>query len=90
MPPVGFEPIISVGADEDSSCLRPRSHCDRPTQDKVDNVKDSFYEELDRVFDKYHMKFLLGDFNAIVRKTFLNQQLGMNIYTKLVMIMELE
>jgi hypothetical protein len=30
-------------------------------------VKDSFYEELERVFDKfhkYHMKILLGDFNA--------------------------
>jgi hypothetical protein len=32
-------------------------------------VKDSFYEELERVFDKfpkYHMKILLGDFNAKV------------------------
>jgi hypothetical protein len=30
-------------------------------------VKDSFYEELERVFDKfpkYHMHILLGDFNA--------------------------
>jgi endonuclease/exonuclease/phosphatase family metal-dependent hydrolase len=30
-------------------------------------VKDSFYEELERVFDKfpkYHMNILLGDFNA--------------------------
>jgi hypothetical protein len=37
-----------------------------PTEDKTDDVKDSFYEELERVFDKfpkYHMK-LLGDFNA--------------------------
>jgi hypothetical protein len=36
-------------------------------EDKIDDVKDSFYEELDRVFDKfpkYHMKILLGDFNA--------------------------
>jgi hypothetical protein len=42
-----------------------------PTEDKIDNVKDSFYEELERVFDmfpKYHMKILLGDFNAKVRK----------------------
>jgi hypothetical protein len=34
-------------------------------------VKDSFYEELERVFDKfpkYHMKILLGDFNAKVGK----------------------
>jgi hypothetical protein len=32
-------------------------------------VKDSFYEELERVFEKflkYHMKILLGDFNAKV------------------------
>jgi hypothetical protein len=29
MPPVGFEPRISVGAGEDSPCLRPRAHCDR-------------------------------------------------------------
>jgi endonuclease/exonuclease/phosphatase family metal-dependent hydrolase len=32
-------------------------------------VKDSFYEQLERVFDKflkYHIKILLGDFNAKV------------------------
>jgi hypothetical protein len=32
-------------------------------------VKDSFYEELERAFDKFlkfHMKILLGDFNAKV------------------------
>jgi exonuclease III len=40
-----------------------------PTEDKIDDVKDSFYDELERVFDtfpKYHMKILLGDFNAKV------------------------
>jgi exonuclease III len=40
-----------------------------PTEDRTDDVKDSFYEELERVFDKfpkYHMKILLGDFNAKV------------------------
>jgi hypothetical protein len=40
-----------------------------PTEDKTDNVKDSFYEELERVFDKFpncHMKILLGDVNAKV------------------------
>jgi hypothetical protein len=40
-----------------------------PTEDKTDDVKDSFYEELERVVDKfpkYHMKILLGDFNAKV------------------------
>jgi hypothetical protein len=38
-----------------------------PTEDKTDDVKDSFYEELEPVFDKfpkYHMKSLLGDFKA--------------------------
>jgi endonuclease/exonuclease/phosphatase family metal-dependent hydrolase len=40
-----------------------------PTQDKSDDVKERFYEELEQVFDKfpkYHMKILLGDFNAKV------------------------
>jgi hypothetical protein len=40
-----------------------------PTKDKTDEVKDSFYEELERVFDKfpkYHTKILLWDFNAKV------------------------
>jgi hypothetical protein len=36
-------------------------------------VKDNFYEELERVFDKfpkysYHIKILLGDFNAKVSR----------------------
>ncbi|KDR12822.1 hypothetical protein L798_07067, partial [Zootermopsis nevadensis] len=38
-----------------------------PTEDKSDDIKDSFYEELESVFDtfgKYHMKIPLGDFNA--------------------------
>jgi hypothetical protein len=42
-----------------------------PTEDKSDDVKDSFYEELERVFDKfpkYHMKILLRDFNAKLGK----------------------
>jgi hypothetical protein len=34
-----------------------------PTEDKIDDVKDSFCEELEHVFDKFpkHMKILLGD-----------------------------
>jgi hypothetical protein len=39
------------------------------TEEKGDNSKDSFYEELEEVFDhfpEYHMKILLGDFNAKV------------------------
>jgi exonuclease III len=37
-------------------------------EDKSDDVKDSFYEELARVFDQFprYMKILLGDFNAKV------------------------
>jgi hypothetical protein len=38
-----------------------------PTEEKRDNSNDSFYGELEQVFDhfpKYHMKILLGDFNA--------------------------
>jgi hypothetical protein len=37
-----------------------------PTDDKIDNVKCSFYEEVESVFDKfpkYHINILLGDFN---------------------------
>ena len=40
-----------------------------PSEEKSDESKDSFYEELEQVFDhfpKYHMKILLGDFNAKV------------------------
>jgi endonuclease/exonuclease/phosphatase family metal-dependent hydrolase len=40
-----------------------------PTEDKTDDVKDSFYEELEGVFNKfpkYHTKILLGDFNSKV------------------------
>jgi hypothetical protein len=40
-----------------------------PTDDKTDDVKDSLYKELERAFDKfpkYHMKILLGNFNAKV------------------------
>jgi hypothetical protein len=40
-----------------------------PTEDKTGDVKDSFYKEFERVFDKilkYHMKIPLGDSNAKV------------------------
>jgi len=40
-----------------------------PSEEKSDESKDSFYEELEQVFDhvpKYHMKIILGDFNAKV------------------------
>jgi hypothetical protein len=38
-------------------------------EDTSDDIKDSFYQELGRVFDQfpmYDMKILLGDFNAKV------------------------
>jgi hypothetical protein len=51
-----------------------------PTDDKTDDVKDSFYEELERVFDKfpkYHVKILLGDFSAKVsREDILKSTIG--------------
>ena len=37
------------------------------SEEKSDDSKDSFFEALEQVFDhfpKYHMKILLGDFNA--------------------------
>jgi hypothetical protein len=40
-----------------------------PTEDKIDDIKDRFYEEQECVFDKfpkYHIQILLGDFNAKV------------------------
>ncbi|KAJ4447111.1 hypothetical protein ANN_09111 [Periplaneta americana] len=39
------------------------------TEEKDDHIKDSFYEELEHTFDqlpRFHMKILLGDFNAKV------------------------
>jgi hypothetical protein len=40
-----------------------------PSEEKSDESKDGFYEELKQVFNhfcKYHMKIMLGDFNAKV------------------------
>jgi hypothetical protein len=45
-----------------------------PCEDKSDDVKDNFYEELARVFDqfpRYDMKILLGDFNAKVGREYI-------------------
>jgi hypothetical protein len=61
-----------------------------PTEDKTDDVKDSFYEEVERVFDKFpkfHTKILVGDFNATISR---EVTFKLTVYTKLVMIMELE
>jgi exonuclease III len=40
-----------------------------PTNDNTDDVKNSIYEKLEHVFDKFpkcHMKILSGDFNVKV------------------------
>jgi len=55
-----------------------------PSEEKSDESKGSFYEELEQIFyyfPKYHMKILLGDFNAkvgrekIFKPTFGNESL---------------
>jgi hypothetical protein len=66
-----------------------------PTEEKNDDSKDSFYEELEQVLDhfpKYLMKILLGDFHAELgrERIFSNRQLEMRVYMKIVMIMGLE
>jgi hypothetical protein len=57
-------------------------------------VKDNFYEELERVFDKfpkYHMIILLVGLSAKVgREDIFKQTIGNEIYKKLILIMELE
>jgi len=51
-----------------------------PSEEKSDEAKDSFYEELEQVFDhfpKYHTKMLLRDINAKVgRENIFNLTIG--------------
>jgi hypothetical protein len=51
-----------------------------PTEDKINYMKGSFYEELKRVFDKFpkcHMKILLRNFSAKVgREDIFKRTLG--------------
>ena len=64
-----------------------------PSEEKSDDSKDSFYEELEQVFDhfpKYHMKIILGDFNAKVGRENIFKLTGMRVYIRIVMIMGLE
>jgi len=55
-----------------------------PSEEKSDDPKDSFYEELDKILDhfpKHHMKILLEDFNTkLGGGIFSNRQLGMTVY----------
>jgi hypothetical protein len=42
-----------------------------PTEDKTDDVKDSFYKELERAFDKfltYHVNIFVGRFKCQSRQ----------------------
>ena len=66
-----------------------------PSEEKSEESKDSFYEELEQVFDhfpKYHTKILLGDFNGKVERerVFSSQQLDRRVSIRIVMIMELD
>jgi len=51
-----------------------------PSEEKSDDLKDSFYEEVELIFDnfpKYHMNILLGDFNVKVgRENIFNSTIG--------------
>ena len=60
-----------------------------PSEEKSDESKE--LEQVFYQFPRYHMKILLGDFNAKVgRENISNQQLGMKVYIKIVVIMVLE
>jgi exonuclease III len=65
-----------------------------PSEEKSDESKESFYEELEQVFDhlpKCHMKMLLRDFNAKVgRENIFNQQRDRRVSIRIVMIMGLD
>jgi hypothetical protein len=60
-----------------------------PSEEKRDGSKDRFNEELEQVFDhfrKYHMKILLGDFNAKVgRENIFKPTIGNGVYIRIVM-----
>ena len=50
-----------------------------PSEEKSEEPKDRFYEELEQVFyhfPKYHMKILLGDFNATVEENIFKPTIG--------------
>ena len=65
-----------------------------PSEEKSEESKDSFYEELEQVLDhfpKYHMKMLLGDFNAKWgERIFSSQQLDRRVSIRIVIIMGLD
>ena len=64
------------------------------SEKKCDTSKDSFYAQLEQVFyhlPKYHLKILLGEFNAkLGGRKFLNQQSDRRVSIGIVMIIGLE
>jgi hypothetical protein len=45
-----------------------------PSEEKSDDSINTFYDELDQVFNdfpKYHLKVLLGDFNAKLEREYI-------------------
>jgi hypothetical protein len=89
-----WENIVFVGFMYICSPPLSRVNVHAPSEDKSNESKDSFYEELEQVFDhvpKYHMKMLLGDFNAKVgERRCSSQQLDRRVSIRIVMIMGLE
>jgi len=75
-------------------CITTVLNVHAPSEEKSDDSKDSVNEELEQVFyyfHMYHMKIVLGGFNAkFGERIFSSQQLGMRIYIRVVMIMVLE
>jgi exonuclease III len=65
-----------------------------PSQEKSDDSKDSFYDELEQIFDNfptYNIKILLlGDFNAELGKEYILKPTIGRVYIRIVMIMVLE
>jgi len=64
-----------------------------PTEEKRDDSKGSFYEELDHVFrhfPKHHIKIVKGDFSEKLERIFWNRQLGMRDYMRIAMLITLE
>ena len=65
-----------------------------PSEVKSDDSKHSFYEELVHIFYhflKYHVKAILGDFNAKVgRENIFKPAIGMRLYIRAILIMVLE
>ena len=65
-----------------------------PSEEKSDDSKDSFYGELEQVFDrfpKYHTKIILGFLmQQWGERIFSNRLYGMKVYIRIAMIVGLE